>query len=74
MSARVNLCALCGKELDLADHSLYRRVVGWERPGRGTGGQSGSSLVLREALPAFAHPVCVVAAQNGVHPDQTSLV
>lgn len=66
-------CALCGNEIErLSD--AFRRVVGWERPGRGIHDRSGSSLVLREPADGLAHPECIVAAQNRVNVAQETLV
>jgi hypothetical protein len=66
------VCAFCGR---LAENprSLYREVIGWARPGKGAGGQSGSSLVLRKDTGAVAHSSCIEAAKHGLHVDQDSL-
>lgn len=56
-------CEICGKPCNPA--SSYQRVVGWEKPDRGISGRSGSSLVLREHVQEFAHPVCVAEQRAG---------
>jgi hypothetical protein len=67
------ICALCGQPIEhTAD--AYRRVVGWERPGRGSSGVSGSSLVLREALDEFACGACITRLRAGLNVAQETLV
>lgn len=67
------VCAFCG--VDMAPTELaYVRVEGWERPGRGAHGRSGSSLVLRRVVPGeAAHIRCVSLAQAGVDTGQLEL-
>lgn len=63
----------------LGDHDMtdteprFQRVVAWEKPGRGLHDRSGSSLVLREALPVFACGICVARHQAGLDVRQMSL-
>jgi hypothetical protein len=67
-------CAFCGVTVaDQPRNSLYREVIGWARPGKGSGGQSGSSLVLRKDTGAVAHSTCIEAAKRGVHVNQDAL-
>lgn len=67
-------CAFCHVDVTQAPrNSLFREVIGWERPGKGAGGQSGSSLVLRKHTGAVAHATCIEAAKRGVHVNQDSL-
>jgi hypothetical protein len=66
-------CALCSEPI-LDPRKAYRRIVGWERPGRGIHDRSGSSLVLREPVEGLAHPECIVAEQNRVNVAQGALV
>ncbi len=67
-------CALCGGELLTSGERIYRKVQGWERPGKGVAGKSGSSLVLREALDEYAHSSCIEKLKLGVQPTQPSLL
>jgi hypothetical protein len=62
-------CVKCGRELDDRE-TVYPQVVGYEKPARGIGGRSGSSLVLRERTGQVACTGCIVSAQYGIHPDQ----
>ena len=67
-------CAFC--HIDMTDtprNEVYREVIGWQRPGKGTGGQSGSSLVLRTQTGAVAHATCITAAKLGLHVNQSQL-
>jgi hypothetical protein len=66
-------CAFCGIEVAGQPRTLYREVIGWARPGKGAGGQSGSSLVLRKDTGAVAHPGCIEAAKHGLHVNQDTL-
>lgn len=66
-------CHFCRSEIT-EERSAYRRVVGWERPGRGASGISGSSLVLRETTRELACPECIVRLQRGVNVAQESFV
>lgn len=66
-------CELCN--LEIADlRFAYRRVAGWEDPGRGAHGNSGSSLVLRERLDRFAHDTCIQKRKAGFLVGQEQLV
>lgn len=67
-------CALCGCQVD--PRLAYQRVAGWEKPGRGTGGRSGSSLVLREHIGDLACSECIARLTHGfdVHAKQGSLL
>lgn len=67
------VCELCGNPID-DPKTAYQQVAGWERPGRGMGGQSGSSLVLREHIGPLAHDVCVTAKMHGLHVQQGALL
>lgn len=53
---------------------VYRGVRGWEEPGRGVGGKSGSSLVLREPSGEVACVECVTRLKLGFNANQESLV
>lgn len=66
-------CHFCGSEIR-DERGSYRRVVGWEKPGRGASGISGSSLVLRETTHELACPECIVRLQRGLNVAQESLV
>ena len=66
-------CAFCQVEIPADRRDIYREVIGWAKPGRGRGGQSGSSLVLRENTGSVAHSTCIERAKLGLHPHQTSL-
>ena len=67
-------CAFCGVTVEQVSRNLlYREVIGWARPGKGAGGQSGSSLVLRKSTGAVAHATCIEAAKRGLHVNQESL-
>ncbi len=66
-------CEICKEEM-LSIRDAYQQVAGWERPGRGISGESGSSLELRGRTGKIAHSSCVVALKNGVAPTQESLV
>ena len=68
------VCALCGGELLTSGERIYRKVEGWERPGKGSTGRSGSSLVLREPLDEYAHSTCIEKKRLGVQPTQPSLL
>ena len=63
------LCERCGKEIDAAID--YRRVIGWERIRRQSGGVN--ALRLREPTEVFAHATCVDAWQRGIGTGQRSL-
>jgi hypothetical protein len=62
-------CVKCGRELDDRE-TVYPQVVGFEKPGKGQGGRSGSSLVLRERTGRVACTGCIVSAQYGIAPGQ----
>lgn len=66
-------CSICHQDIE-AHRLAYRKVVGWERPGRGVNAKSGSSIVLRNATDELAHPECIVRLQNGVNANQETLV
>ena len=66
-------CSIC--RLEIENHRVaYRRVIGWERPGRGINDRSGSSLVLRQSTDELAHAECIVRRQNGISINQETLV
>jgi hypothetical protein len=66
-------CAICTEEI-LSPRAAYQRVAGWERPGKGVHGLSGSSLEVRERTGELAHPDCVAKLKAGVSPGQEVLV
>jgi hypothetical protein len=66
------ICALGDHPLEL-DERTYFEVRGWEKPGKGLGGQSGSSLVLRERTGQAACGRCVTRLQQGLSPHQEAL-
>lgn len=68
-------CSLCGRPIETPEEQrrAYRQVVGWERPGRGASGKSGSSLVLRAYTAAVAHESCIVRKKEGFAIDQSTL-
>jgi hypothetical protein len=67
-------CALCGRGLLESGEGIYVRVIGWERPGKGSTGNTGSSIVLREKLDEYAHSTCIQKKRAGVTPTQPSLL
>ena len=66
-------CAKCGRELPPPVDRHYVEVSGWEKPGRGLHGRSGSSLVLRGPTGRIACAGCITAEQYGVTPAQMTL-
>lgn len=66
-------CKFCGKPIE-EPSSAYREVAGWERPGRGVSGVSGSSLVLRKTTGPMAHADCVTRRLAGINVDQGALL
>jgi hypothetical protein len=67
-------CNFCKFEVD-PQQPHYRKVVGWERPGRGVSDRSGSSIVMRQPVPDVVACVgCVTKLQNGVSVEQESLI
>lgn len=66
-------CAKCGRELTPPAERHYIEIVGWEKPGRGAHGNSGSSLVLRGPTGRLACVGCITAEQYGVTPSQMTL-
>lgn len=69
MSERCQFC----DELIEDTAKAYLAVVAWERPGRGVGGQSGSSLVLRERTGQLAHDTCIARELHGINVGQEAL-
>lgn len=57
------ICDICKDSLDPGN--AYQRVCGWEQPGRGAGGRSGSSLVLRERQQEWACQKCITRLRAG---------
>jgi hypothetical protein len=70
----VRRCAFCQVEIPEERRDIYRETMGWARPGKGVGGKSGSSLVLRRDTGAVAHATCIERAKLGLHPHQSSLL
>jgi hypothetical protein len=66
------VCKFCGTAV--TPKTAYQLVQGWERPGKGKYGQSGSSLVLREHLQEFACVGCITRLQQGFNTEQQSLL
>jgi len=68
-------CSLCGKPIETSEDQrrAYIQVVGWERPGKGAGGKSGSSIVLRKQTTARAHESCIIRLREGFTVDQQAL-
>ena len=73
MSDLIEVTAFCCEcEQPVQPKVAYREVVAWERPGRGVGGRSGSSLVLRRNTNRYLCDRCVRllretgSAQQGV--------
>lgn len=67
-------CSLCGNEILEAERRLmHKQIVGWEKPGRGASGKSGSSIVVRQYTGAVAHADCVDKKKRGVPIKQNSL-
>jgi hypothetical protein len=69
-------CHFCGRELDPASPSTYRRVTGWERHGlrRPGGGRGGSDISLRELKHEWACSTCIDRLKSGVSPAQEELL
>jgi len=67
-------CAFCQVPIPPERRDVFREAIGWVKPGRGTGGKSGSSIVLRKDTGAVAHATCIERARQGLHPRQTSLL
>ena len=65
-------CKLCGTPV--TPSTAHTRVEAWERPGKGAGGQSGSSLVLRRRLEEFACVACITRLQAGLVEGQEALL
>ncbi len=65
----MTVCVFCGKPVDTNNRSTYRRVTGWDRPGKA----GGSDIVLRERLQQWAHPFCVDRQRDGVSVHQETL-
>lgn len=65
-------CLTCGRQIE-PNEPHYTEVVGWAKPGRGAGGVSGSSLVLRKATGRVRCAGCVVGETHGVHANQMEL-
>jgi len=67
-------CNFCGEPLNPDSRLVYRRVEGWERKAASESRRGGSDIVLREPLPLYACPTCIVRLQNGVAPGQEALL
>jgi uncharacterized protein YlaI len=62
-------CSLCGRFITLEnERTAWRQVIGFERPTRGAGGQSGSSIVFRKPTGAFACAECITRVKAGFPP------
>lgn len=68
-----DVCKVCGQTVE-DPRELWREVVGWERPSRGAGGRSGSSLSLRERTGEVAHAACITRLLNGLNVKQEALL
>ena len=67
-------CELCQREV-LDVKQAYRRVEGWERPGKGANNQSGSSIVDRKvSKDIVAHAECITRMVSGLSVGQESLL
>ena len=67
-------CSLCGEEIyEEQRRSMHKQVVGWEKPGRGSAGKSGSSIVSRRYTGAVAHGDCVAKKKRGIPVNQQGL-
>ena len=65
-------CVTCQRELE-PHEQVYIEIRGWEKPGRGLYGNSGSSLVLRKPTGRVRCRQCVTDEIYGVTPDQLKL-
>jgi hypothetical protein len=71
---KIASCSLCGQEIFEKDRRMmHKQIVGWEKPGRGATGKSGSSIILRRYTGAVAHSDCVERKRRGVAPKQQGL-
>lgn len=66
-------CAFCKRDIPDDDRNVFQEVTGWQRPGRGASGLTGSSIVLRQVAPGVAHATCIQRARMGLHPQQDPL-
>jgi hypothetical protein len=67
------VCAIRDHELLPPVEQHYIEIRGWEKPGRGLHGRSGSSLVLREPTGRIACSDCISALQQGIDPSQITI-
>ena len=65
-------CDLCGEEIT-STKQMYREVAGWERPGRGPSGSSGSSLVARKPTGRIACNLCITRLVYGIPQEQEAM-
>ena len=66
-------CDICGGQLAPPADRHYSHVEGWERPGKGIHGKSGSSLVLRHHTGKLACSTCITSELAGIAPTQMAL-
>lgn len=64
---KIDVCQLCGQEVDKNDPTTWKQVIGW------VGGPRKDSMRLREDTGKYAHNDCVLKRQRGIAEDQSDL-